>query len=98
MAKSRVIEQLLGGQIDLLEAAAWFRYLNETPEECPGESLETWPGTEPEEKLCRQVIEYATARIRHLGPESEVEKLVHRLERQLADILERPGGLVLPSL
>jgi hypothetical protein len=97
-AQRRVIGQLVDGRIDLFEAAAWFRYLNETPPDCPGESIEHWPGASPEEKLCRQVIDYVRNDQRRLGSEGQADELARRLEQQLADALARPGGLVLPPL
>jgi hypothetical protein len=96
-AKCRVARQLRAEQIGLWEAAAWFRYLNETPSDCPVESIEGWPGAGPEENLCRQVIEYVAARAGPVGMESRTDPLVKELERQLADALAQPGGLVLPA-
>jgi hypothetical protein len=97
-AKGRVIEQLAVGRIDLFEAAAWFRYLNATPPDCPGEPIDDWPEACPEEKLCRQVIAHVRIEQGRIGAHSAALELTAQLERDLADALSRYGGLELPSL
>jgi hypothetical protein len=97
-AKARVVEQVAAGRIDLFEAAAWFRYFNETPPDCPAEPIPAWPGATPEEKLCREVIANVRKDTHDLGSESRAEALAAQLERELTDVLARSGGVVLPSL
>jgi hypothetical protein len=97
LAKKRVVEQLAAGRIDLFEAGAWFRWLNETPSDVPTEPIFGWPGAGPEETLCRQVILYVRNETRWLALQSPPEELALRLERQLTSALARPGGLKLPS-
>jgi hypothetical protein len=95
-AKTRVIDQVAARQMDLLEAAAWFHHFNENPPDCPGEVIRGWPEAGPEEKLCRQVIDWARLQKIRFGSEGEADELTNRLEQQLADALAQPGGLVLP--
>jgi hypothetical protein len=97
-AKAGVIKQLLAGRISLFEAAAWFRWLNETPPDCPGESIEHWPGTSPEEKLCRQMIAWVRNDQRQFGDNSAADALADRLEMELEKALAGTGRVVLPSL
>jgi hypothetical protein len=97
-AKGRVIEQLAAGRITLFEAAAWFRWLNENPPDCLGESTDGWPGSSPDEKVCRQVLAYVRLEKRRVGADSQAEELADVLEMELANAVARKGGLVLPSL
>jgi hypothetical protein len=97
-AKSHVIEQLAAERMSLFEAAAWFRWLNENPPDCPGEPIDDWPGACPEEKLCRQVIAYVRMEKRRLGGDSLGEDLADRLEMELMQALTSQGTLKLPSV
>ena len=58
-AKNRVVARLLAKEISLLEAAAWFRYLNDNPPERPCDFRRMMPGASDGEKACRQVVEWA---------------------------------------
>jgi hypothetical protein len=97
-AKTRVIEQLMSGRMGLFEAAAWFRWLNENPPDCQGESIEHWPGASPEEKLCRQMIAWVRNDQRQFGADSAAAAVADRLEMELEKALAGTDGLVLPSL
>jgi hypothetical protein len=95
-ARNRVIAALLAGDLTLFEAAAWFRFLNENPPECPADPI-CWPGKSAEEKLCRQVIghvedEEGDQSRRTRGAECR------RLEKELEEHLAQHGKVILPEL
>ena len=97
-SKAAVARRLVDGELTLLEAAAWFRYINRMTGSAgdvpaPGEEAE------PEaERYCRQVIRWAetTAAVEISTERSET--VVRRLEAELDERLRRDGGVVLPDL
>ena len=96
-AKNDVTRQLIDGQKTLLEAAAWFRYINAVTS-LPRSDLHPSDETQSEEeRACRQVIRWAVAsldaRDKDHGP-----ALTRRLERELKELLHKPGGIVLPAV
>ena len=96
-AKSAVAQRLIDGELTLLEAAAWFRYITRTTASAgdfpaPGEE------DEPEaERFCRQAIRWAGTTA-HLDSAERSEALVRRLEAELDGYRRRAGGVQLPEL
>jgi hypothetical protein len=97
-AKQKVIRQLVEGRLALLEAAAWFRYLNENPSDCQDGYRTAWPGHSDEEKLCRQVIGWVEVEVRERSSLSQAEEMTRRLEAELDGHLARDGAVKLPAL
>jgi hypothetical protein len=93
--KHAVIGRLVAGQLSLVQAAALFRQLDATPEDCPGPDRSAWSGRSEEEKLCRQVIHWARNEARHTS--AEPDALVARLGAELAEALARDGSVHLPD-
>lgn len=94
LAKNQVMEEVLQGRLTLLEAAAWFQWLNSQPPQLPFEEKRRFQGT-VEERCCRDVILFAhVEELRSI--DSRHARLVDRLEEELQESLESPGGLVLP--
>jgi hypothetical protein len=92
-AKETIIEDLIAGRINLLEAAADFRALNAGR---PGYMLvirSSYPGVTDDERLCRNVIGYVEA-----GGETDEDgrALIYRLTEQL-ETLKAIGRLHLPG-
>lgn len=87
-AKRRVVGRLLRGEMTLPQAAACFRRLNAEPPACPDQHFRHLPGGSDEEKLCRQVIDWATVS----GTGREAARL--RLERELDEHLRSHHGTV----
>lgn len=98
-ARYRITDQLLAREITLFEAAAWFRFLNESPSNYPEQTWRLIPGATDEEKLCRQVILWMTNRLAGgRQPSAQAEEVIRALEKNLADHLAANGGrVVLPS-
>jgi len=89
-----VVDAVVAGRMDLLQAAARFRHLNDRlPEGGMVAFRAYFPGASDEERLCRQVIH----RLRYPGADRDdgPDELAARLEAQLNDLLRR-GGLTLP--
>ncbi|MFO0925437.1 MAG: hypothetical protein U0736_00130 [Gemmataceae bacterium] len=96
--KTGLLDQMAGGELDLFEAAAWFRFLNSEPAEYPETSWWALPGDCDGEKLCRQVILWTRLRLEGVVSERQVKERVHQLEATLAAHKRRHGTVVLPDL
>ena len=92
-AKTAVIDRLLSGEVSLLEAAAWFRQLNDSPPEYPSDFRERCPGDGDGEKACRQVITWLETRARWDGGAAALAAARYRSE--LYEMLAR-GAVELP--
>ncbi len=93
--KRQIADNLTAGRLTLWEAAARFKALYATRPEHLGPYLDQYPGGSDDERLCRQVIGFAEARLE----ESAARKaFVARLEAELQQRLERDGAIVLPNL
>jgi hypothetical protein len=97
VAKCRVAERLLAGELTLFEAAAWFRFLNDNPPECRHEIAPAWRGNSEEERLCRMVIGWIKE-WRAPSGSSERAAIVEQLEKQLEEHIAQHGQVVLPQL
>ncbi len=96
-AKDLLTRDLLNGERGLFEVAAWFQTLNASPSEYPDEHWRTQPGRSDGEKVCRQVIAWATAHMQQSHPHSYLEMRVHRLEEELRQHIASHGKVVLPE-
>ena len=95
LAKEQVIGDLVAGRLTLLKAAALFRRLNteifDYPETTPPDYF---PGRTENERLCNQVLRWATAMTYHWTP-SHAEEILCRLKAELEAHLALHGGEVL---
>jgi hypothetical protein len=94
-ARTKVVERLLAQEINLVEAAAWFRELNDNPPHLRCDYRSQWPGDSDGEKLCRQVINWAEIHLHGLRTPSEAQEIVSRLRDEL-DRLVCQGPVELP--
>jgi hypothetical protein len=94
--KTEVIDRLLAGELALLEAAAWFRHLNDNPPHCPCDFRRLHRGASDGEKACRQVLEWArcAAATRHTS--GVAAKILARLERELEERAATDEPIELP--
>jgi hypothetical protein len=92
-AKRRVIGELLEDRLNLMEAARWFKELNERPEDCQDRYRVFYPAPSAGESLCRQVLTFVRAELKSL-PRSQAESLMSKLEGELCDHLRRHDGIV----
>ena len=95
-AKRHVVRQLLAGQLTLLEAASWFRHLNESPVEQPAIPPHL-PGNSKEEQLCEQVLCWAEAKLSQ-EREGDGPAVLRRLRAELKVAVARGGRIALPEL
>ncbi len=88
---NQVIEELVQGQLSLLEAASWWHQHHEASVDdfCPAYAKEA----SPEERACRQVIVRVKGSLRD-GKESDRAKVLQRLETELRQLLAHPDRLV----
>jgi hypothetical protein len=96
-SKRQVARDLLAGQVSLTQAAARFGELNARP---PETDASLFPGATEEERLCRQVIQFATKELEGKPedggrPTAESVACRRRLEGELQALLER-GPVLLP--
>jgi hypothetical protein len=94
-AKGRVTGDLLGGRLDLLQAAARFKALNGSPTDESTAPRVLFPGGSEGEMLCRQVLEWARAEALVRGPGAAAR--VADLEAELTSHLRQHGTIVLPE-
>jgi len=94
--KSSVTRRLLEGELTLMEAAAWFRYIDRVTGPVDSILVPGEEGESDEERLCRQVIRWAEAQAQQVSPQSS-QAVVSRLEAQLDDRLRRDGKVELPE-
>jgi hypothetical protein len=94
--KERVVARLRDGELTLLEAAAWFRFLNDNPPEHPAVFRTRFPGRSDGEKACRQVIAWVKTTLFRTVPESQAASEVSRLEAELAALLAEHEHIELP--
>jgi hypothetical protein len=95
--KRQVAQQVIARELTLVEAAAWFRFLNETPEDFPDPACDT-PGKSLGEKQCRMVIRWVAAELRDQGATRLVHEEIRRLESELHQQERTDGTVILPDL
>jgi hypothetical protein len=95
-AKGQVVERLADGELTLVEAAAWFRYLNDNPPGFPARFRELHPGRSDGEKACRQVIQWVELHLVVRMPKSQTTALAGRLRAELDQLLAERGEIALP--
>jgi hypothetical protein len=94
--KEEVIGRLIAGEITLLEAAAWFRDLNDDPPDRPCDFRQLERGRSDGEKACRQVVGWVrSSLINHPDP-AEAAKVLARLERELEERAAAKEPIELP--
>ena len=86
-AKDKVTDRLLANELSLLEAASWFRYLNDNPTKYPSDFRKFWNGASDGEKSCRQVIAWARTRLLTRMPPSQADLAVAPLDAELRRLL-----------
>jgi hypothetical protein len=94
-AKYAITQRVIAGEMGLLEAAAWFGSLNETPADCPDENWRNFPGQSDGEKLCRQVLAWVTSYAEKQLPGDEQVVLLQALEEELQQHIARYGRVKL---
>jgi hypothetical protein len=88
--KYHVTLDLIAGRITLPEAAARFKMLNETPADCPLRYDNEAEGNSQEERLYRQVINWAVTEVAQTS-ETKADEFSERLEAKLQELLRRDG-------
>jgi hypothetical protein len=97
-AKHGIIQRLLAGEMGLLEAAAWFAYVNETPADYPDHHWHSLPGCCDGEKLCRLVISWAASDARGTLPARQRKARLRQLEEDLEKSRAADGTVTLPCV
>jgi hypothetical protein len=92
-AREQIVGALIRDEMTLPEAAACFRRLDRFRVENRPSSFCYYKGDSDEERVCRQVIQYAALQFPE-GPQRD--ELVARLEYELAEELSG-GGVRLPD-
>ncbi len=92
--KERIAGELIDGRLTLFEAAARFRRLNAEPPAAPPPL--SYPGDSEEERLCRQVIRWASHRLQERDPGRANDRAA-AWEEELRRHKERHGTVVLPD-
>ncbi len=95
-AKREVAWDLIDGRLTLIEAAARFRLLNDSPSEFPNRHLGLIEGRNDAERLCRQVIAWAHNELIVREPRRAGE-FAAALTAQLDALLAAEGELRLPE-
>jgi hypothetical protein len=96
-AKRLLVSEVAARRMSLVEAAAHFRDLNETPPDCPDRGYRSaFEGSSDGERLCRQVISWVRAENEGRSPLAEATLTVW-LEAELVGLLARDGIVRLPE-
>jgi hypothetical protein len=95
-AKEDSARSLIAGQLTLLEAAARFRDVNASWPKDRTFLQQPYAGLPYEHALCRQIIAYAEAELRHQGS-AQKDRVLHGLEAELAKHLRQHGKVCLPG-
>jgi hypothetical protein len=95
--KAEVVLRLLDGNLTLVEAAGRFRRLNTSPPGVEDVSWKSQPGADDGERLCNQVIVWASVELDRTHTPSEAAARVAALSRELHDHVARHGGVQLPE-
>ncbi len=94
--KEIVVEELINGEMNLFEAAAWFRLIHEAPQSWP-DPCHPRPRHDDGERWCRLVINYTSNRVRYEQSASQADVLRQRWETALHEQLDHHGGVKLPG-
>jgi hypothetical protein len=98
-AREAIARRVLANDLGLLEAAAWFAYLNDTPAEQPDPHWRRIPGNSDGEKLCRQVILCARYQAwTKTAPSDEQVRRLSLVEEELKQHLACHGTITLSDL
>jgi hypothetical protein len=89
--KGRVARELIDERLTLMQAAAYFRQLDDN---MPGTAPDHLPGKTEGERYCREVILWAKAETRDWSPDRAAE-VVCRLETELEDHLTAHNDVVI---
>jgi hypothetical protein len=95
-AKGQVVDRLLAGDLSLVQAAAWFRFLDDQPEDWPDDFRRRMPGRGDGDKACRQVISWVRIRLTGRLVRSQGAAAVDRLENELNVLLAENDDVELP--
>jgi hypothetical protein len=95
--KERLVQELLAGQLTLLEAAAYFRALDQAPPEFYWEAFRAaHAGDSDEERHCNEVITFVEAALGETD-RGKADGICERLRAELRQHLQQ-GPLCLPAL
>jgi hypothetical protein len=83
--RERIAQELVAGQMTLLQAAEQYRDLNGTELEWPDGFRSSFSGRNDDERLCRQVID--NVRAQFLEKPETGKQVVGRFERDLAKLM-----------
>ncbi len=97
-AKVLVVRDLLDGRLTLIQAAVWFKELNDQPAEFPS-ALHLRPTAVAEAELtCLQVIQWANVEMASYS-RSQRDAVLHRLREEMrVNMLQNKGEVVLPRI
>ena len=93
--KSQAVEALIDGHLSLMQAAARFRDLEETPGDTRNPPGRSAGGTADGERLCREVIQWVHGHLRRSDPEF-ADEMAACLEAELWQHQALDGRIDLP--
>ena len=96
-AKTVVTRRLIDGELTLLDAAAWFQYLDAAIPSAGGDFVPDEEGLSDGERYCRQAIRWARGQARTMSP-GQAARVERRLQAELDAFLQRDGGAGLPAV
>jgi hypothetical protein len=92
-AKEEIVDDLIGGRISLLDAAAQFRALNAGRRDYLAVIRTTYPGRTDDERMCRNVISFVESAV---TSDEDGRYVVYRLNEELNRLLAN-GDVELPG-
>lgn len=92
--KEKIADMVAGGEMSLIEAAAWFRSLHEKRTSWDN-LLRPSPGQDEGEGWCRIAIDYVDNKVRFEKSPSRADALRQRLEAELQEHIDCHGVVAL---
>jgi hypothetical protein len=93
--KAMVIRELIAGQVSVLEAAAWFRELNQAARDSYTEFDEFTAPTDAE-NLYREILRWTEVELGDWPP-SQAKPIWQRLQEEFEELQNREGCIRFPS-
>ena len=92
-SKELILRDVMEGRRTLLEAAHWFKHMNEMPTKHQDRYRKSYPARSAGESACLQVLAWVKCELATM-PRSQADALMQKLEKELRTHLDAHDGMV----